>query len=307
VPRRARSRAGLRAGLVLPLLLITTGVITLAGPRSAAARPTTVVVASGDTLEAISDRYGLSLSALIEVNGLKDPGQLRVGQVLRLPPPGKVVVIRPGDTLEAIATRQGTTIQKLQAANPGIRPDQLSVGAWLNLEPARGRPRLQGTPSSARPRSGNGTQVSATPKESAEAASRQAPVVDEAPPAEAALLLSSAERRDRAELALREASGQVQWKRFGSTLVDWNGWRLHPGGVRITLVKTSASDLGRRRALATAVAVQCGTLRQTWRIDGAWEPWTQPQTYTVGQQILLDLCSNTVDGPAVPVSDAPPP
>lgn len=122
--------------------------------------------------------------------------------------------------------------------------------------------------------------------------------------AQAALLLSPAERRDRAEIAQRDLSGQAHWKWFGGTAVDWSGWRLHPGGVRITLVRPDAADVGMRRAGATAVAVQCSSLRQTWRVDGTWEPWTIPTAGSVGLRIVLDLCSNTLDGPAVPV---PPP
>jgi LysM repeat protein len=293
--------------LLLTLLLAGGMVAGLDARKTAISKPSSIVVTSGDTLEAISARYGVSLSALIEANGLKDPRQLQVGQRLQLPPPGNVVIIRPGDTLEAIAARHGTSVRQLQAANPAIRPDQLPVGAWLKLAPGSNRAPLQGPATTTRTRPGHGPQVNPTPQGPPEPPRSQAPAVDNAPPAEAALLLSSAERRDRAELALREASGLVQWKRFGGTLVDWNGWRLHPGGVRITLVKPSASDLGARRALATAVAVQCSTVRQTWRIDGAWEPWAAPEPRSVAQRIVLDLCSNTLDGPAVPVTDAPAP
>jgi hypothetical protein len=119
------------------------------------------------------------------------------------------------------------------------------------------------------------------------------------------LLLSPAERRDRAELEWREQSGQARWKWFNNTAVDWSGWKLHPGGVRITLVKPSISDLGLRGSAATAVAVQCTSLRQNWRIDGTWQGWDTPVPGSVGQRIVLDLCSNTLDGPAVPVPPAP--
>lgn len=117
----------------------------------------------------------------------------------------------------------------------------------------------------------------------------------------AALLLSPGERRDRAELALREQAGLVRWKWFNATAVDWAGWKLHPGGVRITLLKASAADLGLHGSAASSVAVQCESLRLSWRIDGDWQPWQAPMPGSVGQRIVLDLCSNTLDGPAVPV------
>ena len=123
--------------------------------------------------------------------------------------------------------------------------------------------------------------------------------------AEAALLLSPAERRDRAEINLRDQRGLSQWRWFNATAVDWAGWRLHPGGVRITLVKPAVADVGLTTSAATAIAVQCESLRQTWRIDGSWAPWRIPASGSVAQRIVLDLCSNTLDGPAVPVIPVP--
>lgn len=295
------------------LLLLTAQVLAISASLPArafaevlaqAGRPRTIVVASGDTLELISARHGVTLRALIEANGLRDPGRLQVGQVLRLPPPGAVAIIRPGDTLEALAARYGVSVSRLQAANPALLPEALPVGGWLRLPSAGSSADL---PRST-VRSGGINPTPASPGDSraaAASAAAPAPPVDQDPRAEAALLLSSAERRDRADLALREASGLVQWKRFGSTQVDWSGWRLHPGGVRITFVRPAAADLGPRLGVATAVAVQCSTLRQTWRVDGAWQPWASPQPRTVAQRIVLDLCSNTLDGPAVPVPDVP--
>ncbi|MFM8524353.1 MAG: LysM peptidoglycan-binding domain-containing protein [Cyanobacteriota bacterium] len=331
MPRRTRLRAGqppghrltrrqgfgARLGVVLgpPLLCLGSALVSALAPAPAPAQPSdrpgspgTIVVAVGDTLEGISSRHGLSLSALIEANALPDPGRLQVGQVLRLPPPGAVVLIRPGDTLEVLAARHGRTVGQLQAANPTLVAERLPVGGWLRLTTAGAPAPMSPSPAAAATTpAGTKAAVTTAAMTKAAAAAAPSPAVDQAPQAEAALLLSSAERRDRAELALREAGGLVQWKRFGDTQVDWNGWRLHPGGVRVTLVKPAAADLGPRRALATAVAVQCSTLRQTWRVDGAWEPWVAPQPRSIAQRIVLDLCSNTLDGPAVPVPDAPAP
>lgn len=184
------------------------------------------------------------------------------------------ITVREGDTLEAIALRYGTSIEALARLNGLADPNVLQVGQQL---------RLPGQASQAAPPA-------------------DAPAAGDA---QAALLLSPAERRDRAEIAQRDLSGQARWKWFGGTAVDWSGWRLHPGGVRITLVRPDANDVGVRRAGATAVAVQCSSLRQTWRVDGAWEPWSAPTAGSVGLRIVLDLCSNTLDGPAVPVPPPP--
>ncbi len=46
---------------------------------------TTYVVQPGDTLYSIAVRFGVSLQALIEANGIEDPNRLQAGQVLVIP------------------------------------------------------------------------------------------------------------------------------------------------------------------------------------------------------------------------------
>jgi murein DD-endopeptidase MepM/ murein hydrolase activator NlpD len=216
-------------------VLALASAFVLIGSTPAWGQTRTITVVEGDTLEQLALRYRVDLQALIELNGIRDPTLLQVGEVLKLP-----------------ETRSAT--KRISAPAEAMAP-----------------PPPEGS--------------------NAEAA--------------AALLLSPAERRDRAELDWRERSGLARWKWFNTTAVDWSGWKLHPGGVRITLVKPSISDLGLRGSAATAVAVQCTSLRQNWRIDGTWQGWDTPAPGTVGQRIVLDLCSNTLDGPAVPLPPPP--
>ncbi len=196
--------------------------------------------------------------------------------------PGQITV-QEGDTLEQLALQHGVSLEALIRVNGISDPTLLQVGQVLQL-PGGGSAAAQ-APADAAPPPPDGAGGAAA----------------------AALLLSPAERRDRAELELREQSGRARWKWFNTTAVDWAGWKLHPGGVRITLVKPSISDLGLRGSAATAVAVQCETLRQNWRIDGRWQGWDTPVPGSVGQRIVLDLCSNTLNGPAVPVPPPLPP
>lgn len=195
--------------------------------------------------------------------------------------PGQITV-QEGDTLEQLALQHGVSLEALIRVNGISDPTLLQVGQVLQLP-------------GGRPAATQATDAAPPPPDGAGGA------------AAAALLLSPAERRDRAELELREQSGRARWKWFNNTAVDWAGWKLHPGGVRITLVKPSISDLGLRGSAATAVAVQCETLRQNWRIDGRWQGWNAPVPGSVGQRIVLDLCSNTLNGPAVPVPPPLPP
>ena len=48
-------------------------------------KATTYTVRRGDTLSGIATRFGTTWQVLAEINGIKDPGRLRVGQVLDLP------------------------------------------------------------------------------------------------------------------------------------------------------------------------------------------------------------------------------
>ena len=194
----------------------------------------------------------------------------------------RTITVVEGDTLEQLALRHGVDLDTLIALNGISDPTLLQVGQVLKLPGA----------AAAASRSSKGPIAPPPPDGTRGEAA-------------AALLLSPAERRDRAELELREQSGLARWKWFNSTAVDWSGWKLHPGGVRITLVKPSISDLGLRGSAATAMAVQCESLRQNWRIDGTWQGWDTPVPGSVGQRIVLDLCSNTLDGPAVPVPPPP--
>lgn len=194
------------------------------------------------------------------------------------------ITVGAGDTLEQLALQQGVSVEALMALN-GIRdPRSLQIGQRLLVpnrsSPARQAPEPQGPVEP--PVDGTGLAASA------------------------ALLLSPAERRDRAELALREQSGLARWKWFNRTAVDWAGWKLTASGARFTLVKASDTDLGVSRGGASAVAVQCETLRQTWRVNGQWLPWGAAAPGSVGQRIVLDLCSNTLNDPAVPLPPAPP-
>jgi LysM repeat protein len=281
-------------GTVLAAVIVGSGLLLgqqRAVQAQASAPVTSVLIKAGDTLEVIALRYGTTVAALQQLNPGLNPLALSVGQRLRLPPPTGVVQIKAGDTLEAIALRHGTTVAALQRANPAIRPEALAVGQWLRLPQASSQPAP--TPSALTP---------AVPTPGPAASPGPDPKAD--PDAQAALLLSPGERRDRAALTLRERSGQVRWRRFSNTLVDWSGWQLHPGGVRITLVQPAVADVGARRSGATAIAVQCSSLRHTWRVDGDWERWSSPPAGSVAQRIVLQLCSNTLDGPAVAI---PPP
>jgi membrane-bound lytic murein transglycosylase D len=79
--RRGRIRAGQRLRVVSPdapgAQAPTTATDASAGR--------THVVKRGDTLEGLARRYGVSIQALREANGLDERGTLRVGLALKIP------------------------------------------------------------------------------------------------------------------------------------------------------------------------------------------------------------------------------
>ncbi|MFN9568569.1 MAG: LysM peptidoglycan-binding domain-containing protein [Cyanobacteriota bacterium] len=276
--------------------------------QASPAPPRTVTVKSGDTLEGIAQRYGVSVAELKRVNSLKDADLLQVGQTLRLPvPPRKgVVTVKSGDTLESIAKAQHTTAAALQKANPGIQPNNLKVGSTLRLPSSAGH----STPATK----GSAPAGKAAP--SAPAAKAPTPAVKTPTPTpapEIAPATTSAAPRPPlvAETPLSpertESPSRGRWRYYGDTVVDWGGWKRLPDGVRYTLVQAAAKDVGETRAQATAIAVDCSTLRHNWRVKETWEAWSIPAPRSVGQQIVLDLCGNAAGDERRPVPAPPSP
>ncbi len=127
------------------------------------------VVQPGETLTSIALRYGLSMEALAQANGLADPDLVRVGQVLTIPEAdlrahnslaensrqaGRVqgraqavtYTVRSGDNLYNIARRFGLTVRALIEFNR-LDTDTLRVGQKLRIPsairpstPVQGRP-----------------------------------------------------------------------------------------------------------------------------------------------------------------------
>jgi LysM repeat protein len=103
------------------------------------------VVQTGEILLTLAARYGTSVDAIREANGLGENAILSVGQELIIPLPVAVTptptitptpsptptpiiyVVQPGDVLGAIARQYGLSVDAIAEANPGLNPNRLRV------------------------------------------------------------------------------------------------------------------------------------------------------------------------------------
>jgi peptidoglycan DL-endopeptidase LytF len=98
-------------------------------------------VAKGDTLWALSRRFGVSLDTMLSVNGDLDPSHLQVGQLVTIPGGNQPVAatdfmlfpVSAGDTLWDIARRFDVSVADIVAANPGVDPMRLHEGQTLRV------------------------------------------------------------------------------------------------------------------------------------------------------------------------------
>ena len=117
-----------------------------AGPKVALSAGT-YTVQSGDTLSAIGARFGVSYQTLAAMNGIANPNNINVGQVLTLPAGGGQVAQAPevqrasagqytvqgGDTLSAIGARFGTSWSAIAQANGITNPNRIYPGQVLTI------------------------------------------------------------------------------------------------------------------------------------------------------------------------------
>lgn len=119
-------------GLSDPDLIIVGQVLTLPDGSADGVSGETHTVAAGDTLSALAARYGTTVSALADVNGLTNPDFVREGTTLSIPEsagsappvaqpetpaPTTTHVVVAGETLGTIARQYDVTISVLVDAN----------------------------------------------------------------------------------------------------------------------------------------------------------------------------------------------
>jgi murein DD-endopeptidase MepM/ murein hydrolase activator NlpD len=137
------------------------GARAMRGPQPMVPHPDRVVVRSGETLYAVSRRYGVPVRALIEANGLAPPFRLTAGRSLVVPQVRQHIV-QPGDTLYSISRLYGVDTSTLARDNGLQSPYRVWAGEALVLPaPVEKAPVIQATapaaafaaPAAARPES----------------------------------------------------------------------------------------------------------------------------------------------------------
>jgi LysM repeat protein len=144
--------------------------LTIPGGASAVSRPVisaggTYTVKDGETLSEIADRQGISLSRLMQANGIGNADLVQVGQRLTIPgnaavaarpsQPTAPYTVKSGETLSDLAARFDTSTERLMQINAIRDPDLVVSGTRLQVPLVPGR----------RPSAGN----SAAPKTNANA------------------------------------------------------------------------------------------------------------------------------------------
>lgn len=76
------------------------------------------VVQSGETINTIAQKYGVSADRLMIENDIKDPGRLVVGETIVILYPEIVYTIQEGDTLNDIAEKYDVSVMQLLRNNP---------------------------------------------------------------------------------------------------------------------------------------------------------------------------------------------
>ncbi len=119
---------------------------------------TTYTIQPGDTLAALSRKFGVSIQAIAAANNIVNPNLIYAGQSLIIPdgtsstspdqppaappapapaPPGpttgETYVVKPGDTLTRIAVAHGVTVASLIQANGLSNPNLIYAGQILTI------------------------------------------------------------------------------------------------------------------------------------------------------------------------------
>lgn len=88
-------------------------------------------VRRGDTLSELAKKYGTSVRAIQQANGLRN-FKIKRGQTLKIPAGQTVYIVQRGDNLAKIAKRYGITVQSIKVTN-NLRSSIIHPGQQLSI------------------------------------------------------------------------------------------------------------------------------------------------------------------------------
>lgn len=101
------------------------------------------LVKRGETLDDLSKKYGVSVSAIVSANNLSSAHVLKVGQHLLIPTSSDVTMqdytVKEGDTLSELAQRFQTDPLEIKKTNDLTNADRLQTGQRLNIPTEKNR------------------------------------------------------------------------------------------------------------------------------------------------------------------------
>lgn len=204
---------------VMPRPVVQPPVAVEVAPTAVEGAGPNYKVASGDSLSKIAARFGVSAREISELNKIKDPNKIRVGQTLLLPSyasesagsavakpkavakpaakpaakpkPAPVAgageyIVKSGDSLSKIASRNGTTVKALREAN-NLKSDMIRINQKLVLPggaAASSAPTAPSAPAAQEPAPAAAAPALAPPPAVEPAAPAAEPAAIVAPPAE---------------------------------------------------------------------------------------------------------------------------
>jgi LysM repeat protein len=140
--------ATLEASLTIPPSITFTPTLETPSVTPTPSCPAEYVVQSGETLNTIAEKCGVTVEVIVSMNNTIDPNNIQVGQTIRLPKAGTgftptviptglaagtIITVRvaAGDNLETIAAKCLSTVADIVKLNKIEDPNFLSVGMEL--------------------------------------------------------------------------------------------------------------------------------------------------------------------------------
>jgi LysM repeat protein len=230
-----------------------------------------VTVKPGETLSQIADRQGMSLSRLLQLNGISNPDHVEVGQslvvtaavktasatkgsspVFSYSPGASKHVVRPGESLSAIAKGYGIPMSRLVALNRIENPNKVEAGDRLRLE-------------------------------GSSPASRPAPATKAAKPVTIAKTTSPAPAGPAAPGG-SPSMAKASWRTYGPLQVDWSNWQPMGGSLVAPTLNASGQPF--------YLAINCSARKlNATTANGDWKTWDDP-TSDFEKKLVTDLCKS---------------